>query len=94
MIWVLIKRNRLYLRVGKAMGPILPILDEFDEHINISIPSGAHKPLNILKDQQKISTEFSKHIWNSGRVNYANYAKRLICMPLCNSYTMVERDYR
>ena len=48
-------------RVGKAMGAILPILDEYDEHNNISIPSGAHKPLNILKDQQKISMELSKH---------------------------------
>ena len=42
------------------MGAILPILDEYEEH-NISILSGAHKPLNILKDQQKISMELSKH---------------------------------
>ena len=50
-------------RVGKAMGAILPILDEYDEHNNISIPSGAHKPLNILKDQQK-------YLWNYPNTKY------------------------
>ena len=49
------------IRVSRAMGTIVPILDQYDNENIISTTSGAHKQLSIQKDQETLSTKLLKH---------------------------------
>ena len=52
--------ERAIVRVSKALGTIIPVLDQYDEQNNIPSISGRHKVLSIQKNHEKICKELTK----------------------------------
>ena len=48
------KTKESIIRCSKALGVLQEMLDNFDDHNNVSIPSGAHKPLSYQQDVRLI----------------------------------------
>ena len=48
-------------RIGKALGTISPVLDQFDEQHNVKKPSGAHKVPHAESDRDMIVRHLLKY---------------------------------
>ena len=48
------KTEDAIMRIGKALGTLFPVIENFDEENNVYNPAGAHKPPSSSKDQDLI----------------------------------------
>ena len=55
------KTEESVIRVGKALGTIIPILSQFDEDNGISLPVGRHSEASINKDRDLIIGDLMKN---------------------------------
>lgn len=56
------KTENAITRVGKCIGPLAAILDQFNEVNQISEPSGRHVKPSSEKDRDKIMEELTKRV--------------------------------
>lgn len=55
------KTERAIERVGKAIGTIAPLLEQYDEETNIKDVSGSHKRAKMSKDIEEVLGELTKY---------------------------------
>ena len=48
------KTEDAIMRIGKALGTLFPVIENFDEENNVYNPAGAHKPPSSSKDRDLI----------------------------------------
>ena len=55
------KTEGAIVRVGKALGTVVPVLDQFDLENDVSTASGLSNPVNAFKDHNMVANELSTH---------------------------------
>jgi hypothetical protein len=52
-VWVPIKQSEQLSGSGKAIGTLAPLLESFDQRINVKEASGSHRRASMKKDIKK-----------------------------------------
>ena len=55
------KTERAIERVGKAIGTLAPLLESFDQKINVKEVSGSHRRASMKKDIEEVVNELTTH---------------------------------
>ena len=55
------KTERAIERVGKAIGTLAPLLESFDQKINVKEVSGSHRRASMKKDIEEVVNELTIH---------------------------------
>ena len=54
------KTEAAIIRVGKALGTLSPVLDNFDMENDVTPPTGRHKFVSVSRDQEIVSKQLSR----------------------------------
>ena len=55
------KTERAIERVGKAIGTLAPLLESFDQKVNVKDVSGSHRRASMKKDIEEVVNELTTH---------------------------------